>query len=50
MRSVKSLAAVALDAIDAHRAMHSAHTPAAQRAVLQRFAADLSADVGRSAP
>ncbi|TQN35697.1 hypothetical protein FHU33_4926 [Blastococcus colisei] len=48
-RSLVSVGAIVLDAIEATRAIGSATTTADRRAVLDRFAADVSRDSGRSA-
>jgi hypothetical protein len=48
-RSLISMGAVVLHAIDATRAMGSAHSAAHRRAVLDRFAADTTRDARRSA-
>ena len=48
-RSLVSVGAIVLDAIEATRAIHSAHSTAGRRAVLDRFAADTTRDAGRSA-
>ena len=47
-RSVTSLGAIVLDSIEAARGMGSAHSPAARREVLDRFAAETSRDATRS--
>lgn len=48
-RSLFSVAAVMVDAIEASRALHSTHTVAGRRAVLDRFTADLARDTDRAA-
>ena len=48
-RSLASVGSLVLDAIDATRAIQSAHSTADRRAVLDRFAADTTRDAGRSA-
>jgi hypothetical protein len=48
-RSLASFGAIVLDAIDASRAIQSAHTHEARRVVLDRFAADTSRHADRSA-
>jgi hypothetical protein len=48
-RSLASAGAVVLDAIEATRAMGSAHSTADRRAVLDRFAADTSREASRTA-
>ncbi|SOE03832.1 hypothetical protein [Blastococcus haudaquaticus] len=48
-RSLASVGAVVLDAIEATRAIGSAHSAADRRAVLDRFAADTTRDASRPA-
>ncbi|MFD2090814.1 hypothetical protein [Blastococcus deserti] len=48
-RSVASVGAIVLDAIEATRAIGSAHSTVDRRAVLDRFAADTTRDAGRAA-
>jgi hypothetical protein len=48
-RSLVSVGSIVLDAIDATRAIGSAHSTADRRAVLDRFAADTARDAGRAA-
>ena len=48
-RSLASVGAIVLDAIEASRAIQSTHANADRRAVLDRFAADTTRDAGRSA-
>ena len=48
-RSLASVGAIVLDAIEATRAIQSAHSHADRRAVLDRFAADTTRDASRSA-
>ena len=43
-RSLASVGAIVLDAVEATRALGSAHTAADRRAVLERFAADTTRD------
>jgi hypothetical protein len=47
--SLASVGAIVLDAIEATRAINSAHTTADRRAVLARFAADTTRDAERTA-
>jgi hypothetical protein len=47
--SLVSVGSVVLDAIEATRAIGSAHSTVDRRAVLDRFAADTTRDAGRSA-
>ncbi|MGY1837371.1 hypothetical protein ACI79P_19975 [Blastococcus sp. SYSU DS0510] len=49
VRSLVSVGAIVVDAIEATRGMTSAHTGADRRAVLDRFAADIARDGNRSA-
>jgi hypothetical protein len=48
-RSLASVGAIVLDAIEATRGIGSAHSTADRRAVLDRFAADTTRDAGRAA-
>ena len=48
-RSLASVGAIVLDAIEATRAIQSAHSTVDRRAVLDRFAADVTRDADRSA-
>ena len=48
-RFLASVGAVVLDAVEATRAMGSAHSTADRRAVLDRFAADTTRDASRTA-
>jgi hypothetical protein len=48
-RSLVSVGSIVLDAIEAARAIESAHTTADRRAVLDRFAAETTRDATRSA-
>ncbi len=48
-RSLVSVGSLVLDAVEATRAIGSAHSTAGRRAVLDRFAADTTRDAGRSA-
>jgi hypothetical protein len=49
LRSLTSVGAIVLDSIDAARGMGSAHTSAARRDVLDRFAADTTRDARSAA-
>lgn len=48
-RSLASVGSIVLDAIEATRAIGSAHSTVDRRAVLDRFAADTTRDAGRAA-
>jgi hypothetical protein len=48
-RSLASVGALVLDAVEATRAIQSAHSNVDRRAVLDRFAADTTRDASRSA-
>ncbi len=48
-RSLVSVGSIVVDAIEAARAIESAHTTADRRAVLDRFAADTTRDASRRA-
>ena len=48
-RSLASVGAIMLDAVEASRAIQSAHSNADRRAVLDRFASDTTRDASRSA-
>lgn len=48
-RSLAAFGAIVLDAVEATRSIHSAHSRECRRAVLDRFAADIERDTDRAA-
>jgi hypothetical protein len=47
--SIAAFGALVLDAMEASRAIHTAHTPEARRIVLDRFATDSARHANRTA-